>query len=226
MNDYLLSAYQLSKIYHQGENMLKVVDAVNLDIQQGEFLCITGASGAGKSTLLHMLGTLDKPTEGVVRYKGQALAYKNEDELSKFRNEKMGFIFQFHHLLSEFTAEENVMMPLLIRGENRASAREQAVQILGELKLGKRLDHFPSEMSGGEQQRVAIARAMVTRPEILLADEPTGNLDAKNEENIKEILFDLHKKHRLSVVAVSHNPSFAQMFTKRMMMKDGKLYNS
>jgi len=187
VNSILLEARQVTKTYQTGHTELHVLRDIDLQIYEGEALCIVGASGAGKSTLLHILGTLDQPTSGTLFYDGEAVNDKTEGTVARYRNEKMGFVFQFHHLLNEFSALENVMMPCRIGGLNARYSRRKAEGLLKELGLGDRLQHFPNELSGGEQQRVAIARALVREPKVLFADEPTGNLDTTNSRNIQEI---------------------------------------
>jgi lipoprotein-releasing system ATP-binding protein len=220
-NELLLSVVGVGKSYPMGSSFLDVVHSIDLDIEVGEALCVMGASGAGKSTLLHIMGTLDRPTKGRVFYKGVDLFSKNEDYLAAFRNEKMGFVFQFHHLLAEFTALENVMMPCRIAGQSIAESRKKAESLIEEVGMGDRKNHFPNELSGGEKQRVAIARALVRGPEILFADEPTGNLDSTNGERIQNLFFDLKVRKGLTVVCVTHDQLFAKRFPRLQSMKDG-----
>jgi lipoprotein-releasing system ATP-binding protein len=226
----LLSARAVKKSYKAQEAgkdrveapSIEVLRGLDLDIYPGEALCIMGSSGAGKSTLLHILGALDRPTTGSVQFKGTDLSKLNDDQLSQFRNQSMSFVFQFHHLLSEFTAVENVMMPALIGNESFGRARREAEQLLRELGLGDRLHHRPSAMSGGEQQRVAIARALIRQPAVIFADEPTGNLDQKNGKQVQQILFDMQKKRNLTLVAVTHDQEFARRFPKVRTLRDGQ----
>lgn len=187
----LLSARGVYKSFPMGGSRLEILKGLDLNIDKGEAVCIVGASGAGKSTLLHIMGTLDRPTLGTVLYQGKDLFRQSDDQLAKFRNEKLGFVFQFHHLMSEFTALENVTMPARIGGMNPRMARERAEELLAGMGLIDRKSHYPSELSGGEQQRVAIARALLNEPEILLADEPTGNLDTKNSGRIQDLFLSL-----------------------------------
>lgn len=211
----------VTKSYAMGASRLEVLRGISLEIREGEALCIVGASGAGKSTLLHILGTLDRPTLGKVVFHGQDLTRKSDEELANFRNQTMGFVFQFHHLLGEFTALENVMMPCRIAGMPTKEARQAAEDLLTTLGMQHRLTHFPSELSGGEQQRVAIARALVRRPRVLFADEPTGNLDTANAEKIQELFFDLKTRLKLSLVVVTHDEAFARKFPRVLHMRDG-----
>ena len=190
-------------------------------MQRGEALCILGSSGAGKSTFLHILGTLDSPTSGNVFFEGENLFLKNDKELADFRNKHLGFIFQFHHLLSEFNALENIMMPARIAGVSKAESKERAEELIELMGLSDRSTHFPSELSGGEKQRIAIARALMQKPDIILADEPTGNLDSENGEKIKDLFLKLQKELNLTILIVTHDQSFASHFPKVLKMKDG-----
>lgn len=218
----LMSARGVARYFPQGEQKLHVLKNLSLSIHAGDAICIRGSSGAGKSTLLHILGTLDRPSQGDVLYRGESLLKKSEDELADFRNKKMGFVFQFHHLMSEFTALENVMMPCRIAGMPKNQARDKAESLLAELKLSARVMHYPSELSGGEQQRVAIARALIQNPEILFADEPTGNLDTANGQIIQELFFELKSRLGLTLVVVSHDVDFAKKFPRVLSLKDGQ----
>ncbi len=218
----LLSARGVERSYQQGVRHLQILKGIDLDIYQGEDLCIVGASGAGKSTLLHLLGALDRPTRGKIYFKKEDLIAMSDEALARFRNRSLGFVFQFHHLMTEFTALENVMMPVLIGGESRGVALKKAQELLDRLGLRDRKEHYPVELSGGEKQRVAIARALVQKPEILMADEPTGNLDTKNGKVIQELFFDLRKEFGLTLVAVSHDYQFASRFSRLLRLKDGQ----
>lgn len=218
----VLSARNLNKSYPQGDGKLEILKNLDIDVAEGEAVCIVGASGAGKSTFLHILGTLDQPTSGTVTYRGEDLFKKSESELALFRNEKIGFVFQFHHLLSEFTALENVMMPGRISGQSVRQAKGRAEELIEFLNLTHRKNHYPSEMSGGEQQRVAIARALFRRPQILLADEPTGNLDTENSQKIQNLFFELKEKMGLTLIAVTHDHEFASRFPRVLTMEDGR----
>ena len=223
MNEEILRTEKLSKSFWLGSQEIQVLKDVSLSVCSGERVSIVGASGAGKSTLLHILGALDRPTGGAVFFKGDSLFEKKEKELALFRNQKIGFVFQFHHLLSEFSAHENVMMPALISGLKRAEAHERALMKLKEVGLSERLGHRPGELSGGEQQRVAIARALVLHPTLLLADELTGNLDAKAGEQIQELLIELNQQYRMTMIVVTHNKTLAEKMPKRFQMVDGRL---
>jgi lipoprotein-releasing system ATP-binding protein len=220
-NNRMISVQCVTKSYPMGAARLEVLRGVDLEIDRGEAICIVGSSGAGKSTLLHILGALDKPTLGKVVFKGHDLTRVDDETLAQFRNRSMGFVFQFHHLMSEFTAIENVMMPCRIAGMSIRESRDEAEKLLDLLGLKERLDHFPSEMSGGEQQRVAIARALVRKPEVLFADEPTGNLDTANAERIQELFFEMKRQMNLTLIVVTHDNSFAEKFPRVLRMKDG-----
>jgi len=197
-----------------------------LTILPGEMLAIEGASGAGKSTLLHILGALDRATEGKVLFQGMDLLNRSEAELAEIRNRNIGFVFQFHHLLPEFSAAENTMMPALIRGMNPPGARKKAEDILEQLGLGNRMVHKPGELSGGEQQRVAVARALMLDPRIILADEPTGNLDTKTGEEVHNRLVQINQDLGITIVVVTHNPALASRMTRRVLLVDGKLFEN
>ena len=218
----LLASQCVTKSYPMGSTRLEILKGIDLEVKKGEALCIVGASGAGKSTLLHILGTLDRPTLGKVFYDGKDLTRQSDEELATFRNKSMGFVFQFHHLLGEFSALENVMMPCRISGMSLQDSKAAATELLELLGLKDRLSHFPSELSGGEQQRVAIARALVRKPEVLFADEPTGNLDTANGERIQDLFFDLKERLKLTLVVVTHDQSFAAKFPRVLHMRDGK----
>jgi len=221
MSDAILRLEKISKTYQRGGAQIDVLRNVDLEIYSGEAVCILGASGAGKSTLLHILGTLDRPTSGRVFYKADDMAHETDDNLAKFRNQEVGFVFQFHHLLSEFSALENVMLPARFAGLSESEARGRALELMQMLGLSARKDHFPSELSGGEQQRVAVARALVQRPKILMADEPTGNLDTENSEQIQELFFHFRMKFGLTLIVVTHDSNFATRFPRRLVLKDG-----
>ncbi len=217
----LLTAHSVTKSYPMGASRLEILKGIDLEIRAGDALCIVGSSGAGKSTLLHILGTLDRPTLGKVLYRGQDLTKRSDEDLAAFRNQAMGFVFQFHHLMGEFTALENVMMPCRIAGQSPKEARGAAEELLDTLGMSHRLNHHPSELSGGEQQRVAIARALVRKPEVLLADEPTGNLDTSNGGKIQDLFFELKERLHLTLVVVTHDENFAGKFPKVLHMRDG-----
>jgi len=217
----LISIEDLNKSYPlAGTKKLDVLKGINLNIYNEEICAITGKSGAGKSTLLHILGTLDQPDSGKVLFEGENIFTKKEKQLAEFRSSKIGFIFQFHHLLPEFTALENVMIATMINGKDDAG---KSLEILKEVGLGERADHKPSELSGGEAQRVAIARALVNSPGLILADEPTGNLDTENADSIMNLIFDLREKFKQTFVIVTHNEDFASKCDRIIKMRDGKI---
>jgi len=224
MSDPLIRLDSVSKSYKRGEAKIEVLKNISLEVYEGEAVCILGASGVGKSTLLHIMGTLDRPTSGKVFYAGQELQLKSDDELADFRNQHLGFVFQFHHLLSEFTALENVMLPARVAGRSESEARAAAEDLLKQMGLENRWNHYPSELSGGEQQRVSVARALVQRPKILLADEPTGNLDTENGRQIQEMIFNLKMRWGLTLIVVTHDTQFATRFPRRLTLKDGQWF--
>jgi len=215
----LLVAKNISKSYGK----LAVLKSVDLSIAASEIIAIIGASGAGKSTLLHLLGTLDKTDTGNIIFDGIDFTQLNDKALSAFRNQHMGFIFQFHHLLPEFTALENVCIPAYIAKENKADADARGLKLLTQLGLADRAEHKPSELSGGEQQRVAIARALINNPAIIFADEPTGNLDSNNANEINELFLKIRKEMGVAIVIVTHNSSLASIADRQLLMKDGNL---
>lgn len=221
--DEVLACRSVSKTYHDGENQTAVLSNVSLTVNPSEHVAILGSSGSGKSTLLHILGGLDKPSEGEVWFKGESITAMKSRQLASLRNQHIGFIYQFHHLLPEFTALENAAMPLLIRGESKATAVAAATDILEKVGLTHRMDHKPSALSGGERQRVAIARALVTRPSLVLADEPTGNLDDKTGEQVYQLLSDLSQAFGTSFVVVTHDNRLAQKMHRILRIKDGLL---
>ena len=201
---------------------LEVLRGVDLAVKSGEIVSIVGASGAGKTTLLQILGTLDVPDSGEVSVDGESTSGLSRRELSAFRNAHMGFVFQFHRLLPEFNALENVLMPAWIAGAPQRESRERAAQLLDDLGLGHRLDHNPSELSGGEQQRVAVARALMNQPSVLLADEPSGNLDSENAAKLHDLFFELRERHGQTIVLVTHNEQLAQRADRMLWMADGQ----
>lgn len=209
-----------SNIMKQYEG-LKVLKGVSLEINKGELVCIVGPSGAGKSTLLHILGTLDKPDEGELLFNGKSLNDLKDKQLSEIRNLKMGFVFQFHHLLPEFTAIENVCIPGFIAQKKEKDVRERAKYLLTLMGLADRLTHKPSELSGGEQQRISVARALINEPEIIFADEPTGNLDTANSKELHQLFFDLRQQFNQTFVIVTHNNELADLADRKLVMKDG-----
>lgn len=223
MNDLVISCENLSKVYQDGNNQVEVLKGVDLALQQGEMLAIVGSSGSGKSTLLHILGTLDTASSGSAKIKNQEVAKLSRTEQAAFRNQNLGFIYQFHHLLMEFSAVENVAMPLLIKGLNAKEAKIQALDMLEKVGLAHRSSHKPSALSGGERQRVAIARALVTKPALVLADEPTGNLDKQNAIKIYDLINELNQSLNTSFVVVTHDLELADKLGKIAYLDDGKL---
>jgi lipoprotein-releasing system ATP-binding protein len=219
----ILEIRNLRKTYQIGKNNIEVLTGIDLSLEAATTTALVGASGAGKSTLLHLLGALDRPTSGTVTFNGEDLFAKNDSELARFRNRSIGFVFQFHHLLSEFTAVENVMMPALIARTPHRDARGMAEELLADVGLSHRLSHRPGELSGGEQQRVAIARALVLSPALLLADEPTGNLDMKTSEGVHAVLAELQQKKGLTLVVVTHNEQLAAAMGRTIRLIDGAL---
>jgi lipoprotein-releasing system ATP-binding protein len=213
----------LVKTYLMGEKRLEVLRGIELDIEDGELVALTGPSGAGKSTFLHLLGTLDVPTRGRVLFDGEDVFERGEEGLASFRNQTVGFVFQSHHLLPEFSALENAMMPALIRRVPRGEARRKAAEMLGHVGLSERMEHRPGELSGGEQQRVALARALCLSPRLLLADEPTGNLDPQTAEGIHALLRDLNARLGITAVVVTHNERLAQALPRRLRLAEGRL---
>ena len=208
------------------QKVIEVLKGIDLTILPGEMMAVEGASGAGKSTLLHILGTLDRATEGIIRFQGTDLLGRSDSELADIRNRHIGFVFQFHHLLPEFNAVENTMMPALIQGRSREEAGKKAQCLLEDLGLGDRLLHKPGELSGGEQQRVAVARALMLDPRIILADEPTGNLDTKTGEEVHNRLGQINRDLGITIIVVTHNPALASRMTRRVLLVDGKLYEN
>ena len=220
----LVSVLNLARIYRSGDRDLVIFRDLTLDIAKGEQIAIIGESGAGKSTLLHLISGLDRPTSGSIRYKDRDITTLAEPELSIFRNREIGYVWQQHHLLPEFTAEENAAMPLLIRGDSHSSAFARAREALAETGLAARADHRAGELSGGEQQRIAIARALATDPSLLLADEPTGNLDEHTGHMIFDLLAELQKRRGLTSILVTHNLQFARRADRVLKMEEGALH--
>jgi lipoprotein-releasing system ATP-binding protein len=217
----VISCKNLQKNYNQ----LAVLKGIDLEIQAKEIVCITGESGAGKSTLLHLLGTLDAPSSGEIFFEEKNISSLKGNQLADFRNQNIGFVFQFHQLIPEFSAIENVIVPMLIAKKSMSEAKTEAIRILTYLGLGERLEHKPSQLSGGEQQRVAIARALIMNPKVILADEPSGNLDSKNAKFIHELFFKMRDDFNLTFIIVTHNPELAQMADRQIVLKDGQLAN-
>jgi lipoprotein-releasing system ATP-binding protein len=219
----LLEVHNLHKGYASGYQRLEILSGLCLAVDKGEMVGITGVSGSGKSTLLHLIGGMDRPDQGSITILEREISKLSTAELSGFRNEIIGFVFQFHHLLPEFSALENVMMPLLIRGVSPLEASDPAKSLLREVGLGQRTHHRPGELSGGEQQRVALARALVGKPRLLLADEPTGNVDPQTGQAIGALFRDLHEKHSLTSIIVTHNSRLARICSRILRLEDGKL---
>ena len=220
----IIEAHDLAKSYRGGDGgLIHVLDGVDLSVRRGEMVAIVGASGAGKSTLLHVLGALDRPTRGSVMLDGEPLQGRSDEELAAIRNRKIGFVFQFHHLLREFSALENVMMPLRIAGIDLKRARSRAEELLARVGLSGRMTHRPGELSGGEQQRTAVARALAIDPAVLLADEPSGNLDHANSERLHDLFSQLASDLEIAMVVVTHNRSLAGRADRALLLEDGRL---
>jgi lipoprotein-releasing system ATP-binding protein len=202
---------------------LKVLKGIDLEISEGEVLAICGASGAGKSTLLHIMGTLDKPDKGEIFFDNSSIFALNDTDLSLFRNQNIGFVFQFHHLLPEFTAVENVALPAMIAGESKKNALKKAQEMLQIMQLSERFLHKPSQLSGGEQQRVAVARALINNPKVVLADEPSGNLDTEHARKLHQLFFELRDKFNKTFVIVTHNEELANLSDRKIIIRDGKI---
>jgi lipoprotein-releasing system ATP-binding protein len=227
MGETVLEGRALRKVYHEEDGSeLTILDGVEIQVHAGEALAVIGASGAGKSTLLHLLGLLDRPTSGEVALDGRNVSDLSTRELAAIRNERIGFVFQFHHLLREFTALENVMMPMLIAGTSRRDAAKRADALLGQVGLQPRASHKASELSGGEQQRVAVARALANRPSVLIADEPSGNLDTHTSAQLHDLFFDLREEHNVALVLATHNRELAARTDRVLEVKDSKLSNA
>jgi len=219
----MLRAQNLHKVYEDGRINLEVLGGINLEVERAKILCIIGPSGAGKSTLLHLLGGLDRPSKGKVFFEGRDLYAIGQEQRAQIRNRRIGFVFQFYHLLPEFSALENVMLPVLINAGLPAAAQEKAKDVLRLVGLGARLEHKPTQLSGGEQQRVAIARALVNDPDIIFCDEPTGNLDSERGEEIAQLLQGLNQKQEKTLVIVSHEEKIAALADRIVHIRDGRL---
>lgn len=214
----------VQKTYHDGTRELRILDGVDLAVEEGEILAITGPSGVGKSTLLHLMGTLDTPSGGDVVFRGKSLRRMSWGGINQIRNQEIGFVFQFYHLLPEFNALENVMMPALCKGARPAKCRARAVELLAKVRLADRMRHKPGQLSGGEQQRVAIARALFNHPSVLLTDEPTGNLDEKTSGGITELLWELNQQDGVTLVIVTHDEAFARRAHRWVQIHEGKAF--
>ncbi|MDX1901945.1 MAG: lipoprotein-releasing ABC transporter ATP-binding protein LolD [Gammaproteobacteria bacterium] len=222
-NDFVIQCQSVAKYYSDADTKVEVLSDISLNVKPGELIAIVGASGSGKSTLMHLLGGLDRASSGEVLVAGKSLATLNESEKAKMRNQYLGFVYQFHHLLPEFTALENVSLPLLIRGISVSEILPRAEQILTAVGLSQRMTHKPGELSGGERQRVAIARALITKPLCILADEPTGNLDPRNAEKVYELFVKLQKEQQTAVVIVTHNLHIARQADRTLTLENGVL---
>jgi lipoprotein-releasing system ATP-binding protein len=223
MNHVLLKGEDIHRTFKTGRESLEVLKGIDIDIIKGRIHTIVGPSGAGKSTLIHILGGLDSPTQGKVLLEDKSMYEYRDAELAKIRNRKIGFIFQFHHLLPEFNALENVMMPSIINGGGGNNARRCAQDLLREVGLGERMEHKPSELSGGEKQRVAVARALINQPSIIFADEPTGNLDSANSDMLLSMLLELNSNRGITLVVVTHNEGIAERVGNIILLKDGRI---
>lgn len=222
MSKIILEAKNITKIYHSGPETIEVLTGLDFNLKEKEIVVIMGPSGVGKSTLLNIIGTLDKPTSGEVIIDGQSVFNYSEQKLSRFRNQHIGFIFQFHYLLPEFTALENVLIPGMIRGNSSKKDKERAIKLLSDVGLAQRLYHRPNQLSGGEQQRVAVARALMNQPKMILADEPTGDLDPRNSQLMFELILELNQKYNQSFVIVTHNEMLAEKANRVVHLLEGK----
>jgi len=224
MNDPVLKVSNIKKSFNKNGSEISVIKGVSLDVIEGDFITIMGPSGAGKSTFLHILGTLDKPSEGEIYFRGEDIHRYTEEQASIFRNEKVGFVFQFYHLLQDFNVIENIIMPLLIKRVKMKDAMDRAERFLEIMGLADRRNHKPGELSGGEQQRVAIARALINEPEIILADEPTGNLDRKTGKEVLRYIFEIYERLSSILILVTHDPELGMAGKRRFNMIDGELF--
>jgi len=220
----LLTVRDLHKSFVEGDEEIHILRGLDLELAEGERLAVVGESGVGKSTLLHILGPLDRPTHGEILYRGQPIPMDDEIALAQLRNREIGFVFQFHYLLPDFTALENVMFPALIQGVEARQAASQAAQLLERVGLKDRLSHRPGKLSGGEQQRVAVARSVVLQPKLILADEPTGSLDVRIGEEVQELLFRLNRENNIALVVATHNREFAERIGRRVELRAGQLF--
>jgi lipoprotein-releasing system ATP-binding protein len=219
----LLSVRDLRKSFVEGASEIHVLRGANFDLAEGERVAVVGESGVGKSTLLHILGTLDRPTSGQILFRGKELPLDNETALCEFRNRQIGFVFQFHYLLPDFSAIENVMFPALIQGMDAHQARSEGEQLLESVGLKDRMSHRPGKLSGGEQQRVAVARAVILQPSLVLADEPTGSLDLRIGQEVQDLLFQLNQEKKIALIVATHNREFAEKIGRRVELRDGRL---
>jgi len=220
----LLAVRDLHKSFIEGASAIHVLRGADFDLAEGERVAVVGQSGVGKSTLLHILGTLDRPTSGEILFRGKQLPLDNEPALCEFRNRQIGFVFQFHYLLPDFSAIENVMFPALIQGMDAQQARCEGEQLLETVGLKDRMSHRPGKLSGGEQQRVAVARAVILKPSLVLADEPTGSLDLRIGEEVHELLFQLNQEKKIALIVATHNRDFADKIGRRVELRDGQLF--
>ncbi|HDR0967638.1 lipoprotein-releasing ABC transporter ATP-binding protein LolD [Pasteurella multocida] len=223
MKSHLLHCQHITKYYQEGSQQTQVLKDVSFSMQAGELVAIVGSSGSGKSTLLHLLGGLDQPTSGEVFIQNQSLQKINANQLAQLRNQYLGFVYQFHHLMADFSALENVMMPMLIGKQNKSEAQDRAEKMLTAVGLSHRISHRPSALSGGERQRVAIARSLVNHPALVLADEPTGNLDRKTTESIFDLIKQLNQEQNIAFLLVTHDLALAEKLSRRLVMQDGVL---
>jgi lipoprotein-releasing system ATP-binding protein len=222
----LLAVRDLRKSFTEGATEIHVLRGANFDLAEGERVAVVGQSGVGKSTLLHILGTLDRPTSGQILFRGKELPLTDENSLCQFRNRQIGFVFQFHYLLPDFSAIENVMFPALIQGMDAQQARSEGERLLESVGLKDRMSHRPGKLSGGEQQRVAVARAVILQPSLVLADEPTGSLDLRIGEEVQQLLFQLNQEKKIALIVATHNHEFADKIGRRVELRDGQLFAS